>query len=74
MSTSAISLLGWYARRAAAMSPAELAWRTRDQALRAWWSRRQVRPGQLGADTAAPAGERTFASALPPGTAELFSE
>jgi len=74
MSTTAISRLGWYARRAAAMSPAELAWRTRDQGLRAWWSRRQVRPGQLGPDAAAPAGERTSAAALPPGTAELVSE
>ena len=69
MSTSRSSRLGWYARRAAAMSPAEVTWRTRDQVLRALWSRRQVRPGRLGAD-APPAGERHFAAVLPPGTAE----
>jgi len=34
MSASRISRLGWYARRAAAMSPAEVTWRTRDQVLR----------------------------------------
>ena len=33
MSASRISHFGWYARRAAAMSPAEMAWRARDQAL-----------------------------------------
>ena len=74
MSPTAISRLGWYARRAAAMSPAEVAWRARDQALRAWWSRRQVRPGQLGADAPVPAGERTFAAVLPTGTAELVPD
>jgi len=62
------SRLGWYVRRATAMSPAEVAWRVRDQALRAWWSRRQVRPGQLGADPPSP-GELQFAAVLPPGTA-----
>jgi hypothetical protein len=51
------------------MSPAEMTWRTRDQVLRALWSRRQVRPGRLGAD-APPAGERHFSAVLPPGTAE----
>jgi hypothetical protein len=70
MSTSALSRLGWYARRAAAMSPAEVAWRARDQALRAWWSRRQVKPGQLGPAVPAPPGERAFAAVLPPGTAD----
>ena len=38
------SRLGWYARRASQMSPAEVAWRARDQALRIAWSRRQVQP------------------------------
>ena len=68
MTGGRMSRLGWYAGRAAAMSPAELAWRARDQALRALWSRRQVRPGQLGAG-ASPAGERAFAAVLPPETA-----
>jgi hypothetical protein len=74
MSPTAISRLDWYLRRAAAMSPAEVAWRARDQAVRAWWSRRQVRPGQLGPDSSVPAGEREFAAVLPPGTAELVSK
>ena len=38
VSKLASSRLGWYARRAARMSPAEVAWRARDQALRAAWS------------------------------------
>ena len=38
MSATRTSQLGWYARRAAAMSPAEVAWRARDQVLRAAWS------------------------------------
>jgi hypothetical protein len=66
------SRLGWYLRRVAAMSPAEVAWRTRDQALRAMWSLRQVKPGQL--EVAAPLpGDREFAAVLPPGTAERVS-
>jgi hypothetical protein len=73
MSASRISRLGWYARRAAAMSPEEAAWRARDQALRAWWSRRQVTPGQLDADAPPPGGERRFAAVLPPGTAESIA-
>jgi hypothetical protein len=55
--------------RAAEMSPVGVAWRVHDQVLRALWSRRQVRPGQYGAD-ALPAGELQFAAVLPPGTAE----
>ena len=70
MSTSRISHLGWYVRRAAAMSLAEVAWRVRDQALRAWWARRQVKPGWLAADAPPPDGDRRFAAALPSGTAE----
>jgi hypothetical protein len=63
------SQLGWYARRLARMSPAEVPWRARDQVLRLAWSRRQVRPGQLA--TAAPglAGEHRFAVTLPPDAA-----
>jgi Heparinase II/III-like protein/Heparinase II/III N-terminus len=69
MSGGAVSRLGWYARRAAAMSPAEVAWRARDQMLRALWSRRQVRPGRLDPDAPPPPGERRFATVLPPGIA-----
>jgi hypothetical protein len=60
------SQLGWYARRAAAMSPAEVTWRARDQVLRAAWSRRQVTREQLDSDMPPPAGEREFAVILPP--------
>ena len=53
------------------MSPAEVAWRARDQALHVAWSRRQVSRDQIAAITPAPppAGERRFTSALPPETA-----
>jgi hypothetical protein len=53
------------------MSPAEVAWRARDQALHVIWSCRQVSPGQIAAAAPAPpqAGERRFSSTLPPGTA-----
>ena len=67
MSATRTSQLGWYARRAAAMSPAEVAWRARDQVLRAAWSRRQVTREQL--DVPPPAGEREFPVLLPPDTA-----
>ena len=63
------SRLGWYVRRAARMSPAEVTWRARDQVLRLTWSARQVRPDQVA--TAAwpiPVG-CGFAAVLPPGTA-----
>jgi hypothetical protein len=60
--------LGWYARRVARMSPAEVAWRARDQALQLAWARRQVRADQLP-PAAAPPGERRFTAILPPGTA-----
>ena len=56
MSATRTSQLGWYARRVAAMSPAEVAWRARDQVLRAAWSRRQVTREQLDADRAATGG------------------
>jgi Heparinase II/III-like protein/Heparinase II/III N-terminus len=73
MSVSRISRLGWYARRAAAMSPAEATWRTRDQVVRALWSRRQVRPGRLSVDAPLMADERHFTAVLPPGTAERIT-
>ena len=64
MSTTQTSRLGWYARRVARMSPAEMAWRARTQTLQAAWSFRQVKPGQR-TTTAAPPGERRFTSVLP---------
>jgi hypothetical protein len=51
------------------MSPAEVAWRARDQALRAAWARRQVTPGQIGAAAPAVPGEREFTAVLPAGAA-----
>jgi Heparinase II/III-like protein/Heparinase II/III N-terminus len=60
--------LGWYARRAARMSPAEVAWRARDQFLRLAWARRQVTREQLAA-VAPPPADRRFAAVLPPGAA-----
>jgi hypothetical protein len=60
--------IGWYARRAARMSPAEMAWRARDQALQVAWSRRQVRRDQIPAAVSLPAGERRFTAVLPPDT------
>jgi hypothetical protein len=53
------------------MSPAEAAWRARDQAVRLAWARRQVTRAQLGAATAQPSGDRRFTAVLPPGTADL---
>jgi hypothetical protein len=60
---------GWYLRRVSRMSPGEVAWRVREQALRRAWSRRQVRPGQVAAlpplPSAGPAATRQFTSVLP---------
>ncbi len=64
--------LGWYARRVARMSPAEVGWRAWDQLLRTTWSRRQVKPGALV--PALPPGDRGFTATLPPGTADLVPE
>ena len=72
VSAAATSKLGWYARRLGRMSPAEVAWRVREQALRRAWARRQVRPGQVGSLPplpAAPAAERRFTAVLPPDAA-----
>jgi hypothetical protein len=66
--TPPTSKLGWYFRRVGRMSPGEVAWRVREQALRKAWSGRQVRPGQLDALPPllpAPGGAREFASVLP---------
>jgi Heparinase II/III-like protein/Heparinase II/III N-terminus len=50
------------------MSPAEVAWRARDQVLRLTWSVRQVRPEQVAVLGSPLAGERRFAAVLPPDT------
>jgi heparinase II/III-like protein len=67
------SRLGWYVRRVSQMSPAEVTWRARDQALRIAWSRRQVSRDQLAAAARGPAApraaaERRFTRVLPPDT------
>ena len=60
------------------MSPAEVAWRVREQAVRRAWARRQVHPSQI---TALPpltavlaVGERQFNSTLPAGAASLVPD
>ena len=75
MTAAATSRLGWYARRATRMSPAELAWRVRDQVVRTAWSPQQVTREQLARAVAAtPARELAFAATLPPGTAARVPE
>ena len=55
------SRLGWYARRVSRMSPAEVAWRARDQALQLAWSARQVTPEPAcGRCLRRPPGDRRF--------------
>jgi hypothetical protein len=51
------------------MSPGEVTWRVREQALRSLWARRQVLPGDAvsGAVPGLSAGERRFIAVLPPG-------
>ena len=56
------------------MSPAEMAWRARDQALQAAWSRRQVSREQMAADPSSLPGERRFTAVLPAGTAARVPE
>jgi hypothetical protein len=72
------SKLGWYARRLRGMSPAEIAWRLREQAIRRAWARRQVRQGGLESlpplAAPRPAAARRFTGTLPPGTADLVPE
>jgi len=68
------SRVGWYIRRLGRMSPGEVAWRLREQALRRAWASRQVRPGQIPAGPvpgALPLPERRFISVLPPEAASL---
>jgi hypothetical protein len=64
------SRLGWYARRASRMSPAEMAWRARDQVVKTAWARRQVSGGQLGVQTGVVASCLPFAAVLPADAAD----
>jgi hypothetical protein len=66
--------LGWYLRRVATMSPADVAWRVRDQTLKLAWSRRQVRREQLASAVSLPPGERRFTAVLRPDTAARVPE
>jgi hypothetical protein len=70
---SAASRIGWYARRAVRMSPAEVARRARDQALQMAWSRRQVRREQIPAAVSPPGGVHRFGAVSPPLTAAQVS-
>ena len=69
MSISASSRLGWYARRASRMSPAEVAWRGRDKILQTTWARHQVSRSQVLAGVAPVPGVRQFSARLPEGAA-----
>jgi hypothetical protein len=59
------------------MSPGEIAWRVREQALRRSWSRRQVRPGKVTALPALPSdgfpGARQFTAVLPADASSAIS-
>jgi Heparinase II/III-like protein/Heparinase II/III N-terminus len=56
------------------MSPAEVAWRARDQVLAAAWSRRQVSQAQMASIGPPPTGERRFSAVLPRDVAARVSE
>jgi hypothetical protein len=56
------------------MSPAEIVWRGREQALRRAWARRQVRPDQVASLAPLPPRERRFTAVLPLDTASLVPE
>jgi hypothetical protein len=62
--------LGWYARRLGRMSPAEIAWRAREQAIRRAWARRQVRPGQIASAALPRTSDRRFTAVLPADAAQ----
>jgi Heparinase II/III-like protein/Heparinase II/III N-terminus len=69
MNATPAARLGWYARRVARMSPAEVAWRARDQVLQVTWSRRQVTRAQLAEAGTPPTGDLKFSAILPRETA-----
>ena len=61
--------LGWYARRLSRMSPAELAHRARDQAVKVLWRRLQADSRIEPAAMTTAAAARGFATPLPRGAA-----
>ena len=63
--------LGWYARRLGRMSPDEIVWRGREQAVRRMWARRQVRQDQVASLPTLPLRERRFTAVLPPDAASV---
>jgi hypothetical protein len=65
VSAASPSRLGWYARRIARMSAAEVAWRARDKGLQVAWSRRQRTREQLSNIGLPGPGERIFNAVLP---------
>jgi len=71
VSATGTTKLAWYARRLGSMSPAEIASRARDQAVRRAWSRRQVHAAEVASLAPLPACERGFASPLPRHIASL---
>jgi len=56
------------------MSPAEVVWRARDQALQAAWSHRQVSRDEVAAGLPPLPGERRFTPVLPPDAAARVPE
>jgi Heparinase II/III-like protein/Heparinase II/III N-terminus len=66
--------LGWYVRRMGRMSPAEVAWRARNQVLQAGWSLRQVTKNKLDTAAPPPRGERNFSAVLPKDAAARIPE
>jgi Heparinase II/III-like protein/Heparinase II/III N-terminus len=74
VSAAAASRLGWYVRRAARMSPVEMAWWLRDQVVRVAWSPRQVTRHRLARTVAASTRELAFTAVLPPDTAAQVPE
>ena len=70
MSATPAARLGWYARRVARMSLAELAWRVRDKALATLWSRRQVTRENLVSLAPSPSAALRFSAILPCGAAD----
>ena len=59
----------WYIRRISRMSPAELAWRSRDKAVQALWSARQVDRDRACTQPSVRGNEVRFTAALPADTA-----
>src|SRR5258708_28001913 len=58
------SRLGWYARRLARMSPAEVLWRAHDKAFQVAWVRRQVHREQIARDTHGMSADRRVPARL----------